>query len=122
MAGETGLRVDGKRYEIPSSLRIGETRMIKKITGLNPPEFMQAVAELETTQDPDVGIALVWWVVHRENPAVTLDDLDDLDWSQIEGEPGDQPAAAADPKAGGAQSASSPISASESKPLAVVNG
>jgi hypothetical protein len=110
---ESGIRVNGKTYPVPSSLRIGETRMIKRITGLNPPDFMRALNELRTTQDPDVGLALVWWVVHREDPSFTVEQLDELEWSAIEGED-DEPAAPVDPKAGGAQSASSPSSADSS--------
>lgn len=109
MAEQPGVRINGKRYAIPSSLRVGETRMIKRITGLNPPEFMIAVTDLNKTQDPDVGAAMVWWIVHREDPAFTLDAIDDLEWGQIESE-ADEEVAPMDPKDDGAMSASSPIS------------
>lgn len=106
---EPGIKINGKHYAIPPSLRVGETRMIKRITGLNPPEFMQAVNELNKTQDPDVGAAMVWWIVHREDPAFTVDAIDDLEWGQIESEEGDE-VEPADPKDEGARSASSPSS------------
>lgn len=106
---DAGIKIDGKLYAIPQSLRVGETRMIKRITGLNPPEFMQALNDLNVTQDPDVGAAMVWWVVHREDPSFTLEAIDDLEWDQIESEAGDD-AEVVDPKAGGAMSASSPSS------------
>lgn len=105
-----GLKVNGRVYEVPPSLRIGETRMIKKITGLNPPEFMEALQTLPQTQDPDVGLAMLWWIMHRENPSITVADLDELEWTDVEGD-GDTPAAVDDPKAGGEPSASSPTSA-----------
>jgi hypothetical protein len=110
---EAGLKINGKFYAIPQSLRVGETRMIKRITGLNPPEFMKALNELDETQDPDVGAAMVWWVVHREDPSFTIDAIDDLEWDQVGSETGDD-AEPVDPKAGGAPSASSPTSADAS--------
>jgi hypothetical protein len=107
---ESGIRINGKIYAIPQSLRVGETRMIKRITGLNPPEFMQALNELDETQDPDVGAAMVWWVVHREDPAFTIEQIDDLEWGAIESESGDE-VEPVDPKGNGVRSASSPSSA-----------
>jgi hypothetical protein len=111
---EAGLRINGKHYAIPGSLRIGETRMIKRITGLNPPEFQQAIGELNVTQDPDVGAALVWWVVHREDPSFGIDQVDDLEWGALAGEDDDEPAPAPDPFAGAETSASSPTPADAS--------
>ena len=110
---EAGIKINGKLYAIPQSLRVGETRMIKRITGLNPPEFMKALNDLNETQDPDVGAAMVWWVVHREDPTFTIDAIDDLEWGAIESETGDE-AEPADPKDDGAKSASSPSSAEPS--------
>lgn len=106
---ESGIRINGKIYVIPQSLRVGETRMIKRITGLNPPEFMKAVNDLNETQDPDVGAAMVWWIVHREDPTFTIDAIDDLEWGEIESETGEE-VEPADPKDEGVRSASSPIS------------
>jgi hypothetical protein len=108
-----GIKVNGRHYDIPQSLRIGETRMIKRISGLNPPEFMRALSELNVTQDPDVGAALVWWVVHREDPSFSVDAIDELDWGAIEGED-TEPAAPLDPFGNGATSGSSPTSADAS--------
>lgn len=110
---ESGIKINGKHYTVPQSLRVGETRQIKRITGLNPPEFMQAISNLNETQDPDVGAALVWWIVHREDPSFTVDDIDELEWGQIESEDGEA-VEPADPKAEGAPSASSPTSAEPS--------
>jgi hypothetical protein len=118
---EPGLKINGKAYTIPQSLRVGETRMIKRITGLNPPEFMQAINDLDKTQDPDVGAAMVWWIVHREDPTFTIDAIDDLEWGQIESEAGDE-AEPADPKAGGELSASSPISVETSNGTPAATG
>jgi hypothetical protein len=118
---EAGIKINGKHYTIPASLRVGETRMIKRITGLNPPEFMKAVNELNETQDPDVGAAMVWWIVHREDPAFSIDLIDDLEWSQIESEEGDE-AEVVDPKDAGVMSASSPSSAGTSNETSVVPG
>lgn len=110
---EAGIRINGKFYVIPQSLRVGETRMIKRITGLNPPAFMQAVGDLNETQDPDVGAAMVWWIVHREDPTFSIDAIDDLEWGEIESESGDE-VEPADPKGSGVMSASSPSSATAS--------
>lgn len=107
---EAGIRVRGKNYAIPASLRLGETRTIKRITGLNPNEFMEAVNRIDKTNDPDVFMAMVWWIMHREDPTITVDQLDDLEWSEIEGD-ADEQAAPVDPKDDGAKSASSPSSA-----------
>lgn len=111
---EPGIRIDGKLYVIPGSLRIGETRQIKRMTGLNPPEFMKEVNRLNETQDPDVGAAMVWWIVHREDPSFSVDQIDDLEWGQIENEAGDEAVEKVDPKDEGVTSASSPSSAEES--------
>jgi hypothetical protein len=108
-----GLKINGRHYDIPQSLRIGETRMIKRISGLNPPEFMRALSELNVTQDPDVGAALVWWVVHREDPSFDVDAIDELEWGAIEGED-TEPATPIDPFVNAATSASSPTSAGDS--------
>lgn len=110
---EAGISVQGKHYAIPASLRLGETRTIKRITGLNPNEFMEAVNNIDKTNDPDVFTAMVWWIMHREDPSVTVDQLDELEWSDIEGD-GDEQAAVVDPKGDGASSASSPSSADAS--------
>jgi hypothetical protein len=107
---DAGIKINGRHYPIPQSLRIGETRMIKRMTGLNPPDFMQALGELNRTQDPDVGAALVWWVVHREDPSFGVEQIDKLEWGQIEGEDDDEAVASLDPKDGGVMSASSPRS------------
>lgn len=105
MANPPGLRVNGRFYPIPDSLRIGETRTIKQITGLTPPEFQKAIGELSKTQDPDVSTALLWWVMHREDPSVKVDDLDELEWTDIKSE-GDE-AEKPDPKAVGGPDGSS---------------
>lgn len=110
---ETGIRVDGKFYPLPSSFRLGETRMIKRITGLNPAAFNEALNELDETSDPDVYMALVWWIMHREDPSISVEQLDQLEFGQIVNEDGDE-VAPSDPKANGAPSASSPISVSAS--------
>jgi hypothetical protein len=108
-----GLKINGRHYDIPQSLRIGETRMIKRISGLNPPEFMKALSELNVTQDPDVGAALVWWVVHREDPSFGVEQIDELEWGAIEGED-TEPVAPLDPFVNGGRSVSSPTSADAS--------
>ena len=110
---EAGIKINGKLYAIPGSLRVGETRQIKRITGLNPPEFMVEVGRLNETQDPDVGAAMVWWIVHREDPAFTVDQIDELEWGQIESEAGEE-VAPEDPKGEGVKNASSPNSAETS--------
>lgn len=115
MADESGIKIDGKHYEIPSSLRVGETRTIKKLTGLNPPEFMRALNTLNKTQDPDVGAAMVWWIVHREDPSFTIEQVDELEWGAIEGEDG-VPAEVVDPKAEPGTSGTLPTSAEGSSP------
>jgi hypothetical protein len=118
---EAGIKINGKHYAIPGSLRVGETRQIKRITGLNPPEFMKAVNTLNETQDPDVGAAMVWWIVHREDPSFTVDQIDDLEWGQIESEDGEE-ATPSDPKDEGVKSDSSPNSVEVSNGTSVIPG
>lgn len=79
------LKINGKSYGIPTSLRLGETRMIKRITGLTPPEFNKQAALLSKTQDPDILTALVWWIMHREDPSFTLEDIEALEMGDIGG-------------------------------------
>lgn len=115
---ESGIKINGKTYAIPQSLRVGETRQIKRITGLNPPEFMKAVNTLNETQDPDVGAAMVWWILHREDSSFTIELIDDLEWGDIQSEGGDDPKADGETSGSGSgTSDSSPTSAERSSPI-----
>ena len=110
---EAGIKINGKRYTFPQSFRLGELREIKRISGLNPPEFTKALNALGKTSDPDVLAAMVWWIMHREDPSFTVSDLDEIELSAIKGEEGDE-AEPADPKDEGVRSASLPSSADAS--------
>lgn len=106
---EAGVKINGKHYAFPSSFRLGELREIKRITGLNPPEFTKALNSLDKTSDPDVLAGMVWWIMHRDDPSFTVADLDEIELSEIEGEASDE-ATPVDPKGEGAMSASLPVS------------
>lgn len=125
------LKINGKNYGIPNSLRLGESRMIKRITGLTPPEFNKAVPLLVKTQDPDILTALVWWVMHREDPSFTLDDIEALELGDIGGsddgeadpkEIGVTPASASETSASSGNSASTLSSESETPSTQVSAG
>jgi hypothetical protein len=86
---EAGLRVNGKFYPPPTSFTLGEARTVKRMTGLDLSEFTKALGSLDKHPDPDVFAAFVWVSMHREDPTVTPEDVDDLDYAAIEGEGGD---------------------------------
>ena len=102
---EAGFKINGKFYPMPSSMRLGEASTIKRISGYNPSDFVTA------NDDPDVLRALVWWAVHREDPAFTIEMVDELEFSQIEGSGVDEES---DPKAEGEPNGNSPTSAEAS--------
>jgi len=123
MAG-AAIRIYGKTYPIPTTPpRMGELRTIKRLSGLNPPEFMAALGEITKTQDPDVFAALIWWIVYREDPTFTPEMVDDIEIGAIEGEDDTAEAPVViDPLPGAATSGSSPISASASSPTPAEGG
>jgi hypothetical protein len=101
---EAGLEIDGRLYPIPTSFTIGEARGIKQITGMAPPEFSDALGDLSETMDPDVFAAFVWIAMHREDPSVTIEAVDNIDFENVvpvgeesEPSPPDEPAGEGEP-------------------------
>ena len=88
-----GLKIDGRFYEFPSSYTLGEARVLKQLTGLTLAEFGRALeipdedAEPDkdgnkpskVLSDPDYLTFLIWVAIHRENPKVTVEDVERLD-------------------------------------------
>lgn len=71
--------ISGRRYEIPDKMKLGEARLMKQIAGVG-------MAEIETALekgDPDLVAALVLIVMRRAGRRVTLEQLDDLDITEI---------------------------------------
>lgn len=87
---EAGLRVNGRLYPIPSSFTLGEARTIKGLTGMGMADFATALNEIGKTQDPDVFAAFVWVSMHREDPTVTTDIVELLEFDAIEAEGGEE--------------------------------
>lgn len=88
---EPGLRVNGRFYPIPSSFTFGEARTVKRMTGLALADFAAALQTLAAKQDPDVFAAFVWLSMHREDPTVKPEDVDELELEAVgfEGEADD---------------------------------
>lgn len=68
------LVINGKEYEFPSSYDLGEARMLKRLTGL----YLVEVDQLRI-DDPDWITFTVWVMLHREDPRVTVEDVERLD-------------------------------------------
>jgi hypothetical protein len=76
---EPQLHINGKPYPVPTSFTLGECRMIQRITGRSVGEFGRALSTVAASEDADTLTALVWVVMHRENPAVTVEEIEQLD-------------------------------------------
>jgi hypothetical protein len=73
-------RVEGREYETPASFTLGESRTIYEISGVRMRE-LQAEAQ---AGNPNVLAALVLVVLRREDPSVTIDDVDAIDLGGFE--------------------------------------
>jgi hypothetical protein len=69
------LVIDGKEYDLPTSFTLGEARTIKKVSGFVPVDMGAALK----SGDPDAMAAIVWVILHRENPEVSWDEIDAID-------------------------------------------
>lgn len=74
--------IGGQRYVIPHDLTVGEGREVKRITGMTLSEFGRAVRR--TRGDQDVTAAVVWIVLHRADPDVTIKDVDAMRYEDLE--------------------------------------
>jgi hypothetical protein len=86
---DAGLRVNGTFYPLPKSYTLGEAEVVERVTGMNVQEFVAALPEQGKKPDVRVLIAFVWHAMHRENPALTVDDVralefEDLNWEGLE--------------------------------------
>jgi hypothetical protein len=72
---EAQLEINGKSYDLPliESWTLGEARVAKQLTGMTLAQFARQC--VEDGSDPDVLAALVWIVMHREDPTFSVDDL-----------------------------------------------
>lgn len=95
------VRINGKEYDFPSSFTLGESRVIQRESGIGLGGLEQALA----IGNADVAACLIYIILRRENPAVTMEDVEALDMVTIElikdepavGEGGQSPPAGAAP-------------------------
>lgn len=71
--------VDGVNYELVQSPTFGEARAIEKVTGTPFGAIDMSRLSIDTVQ------ALVWNSMHRVNPDITFDDVDDIDTAILAG-------------------------------------
>jgi hypothetical protein len=89
--------VNGTFYPLPKSYTLGEAEVVERVTGMNVQQFAEALPEQAKRPDVKVLIAFVWHAMHRENPALTVDEVralefDDLNWEGLdEGDVADPP-------------------------------
>jgi hypothetical protein len=82
---EPKLVIDGREYEIPSDpakIPLGDARAIKQITGLSIARFYGQLASDPT--DGDCLTAFIYVVMRRENPGLTVEDVERLSFGSIE--------------------------------------
>lgn len=75
---EAKLVIDGREYDAPSDFTLGEFRMLKRMTGMTVDEYDAAPMD-----DPDCIAWICWVAMHRENPAVTEADIDNIGLATI---------------------------------------
>jgi hypothetical protein len=82
---------------MPKSYTLGEAEIVEQVTGMNVQQFAAALPDQAKNPNVKVLIAFVWHAMHRENPALTVDDVralefDDLNWEGLdEGDAADPP-------------------------------
>jgi hypothetical protein len=84
------LVINGREYDLPSDpnkLPLGDARAIKKITGLSIARFYQTLADDPT--DGDCLAAFVYILMRRENPLLTIEDVEQLSFGALEWKAGD---------------------------------
>jgi hypothetical protein len=89
VVADAGLRVNGTFYPLPKSYTLGEAEVVERVTGMNVQQFAEALPNQATKPDVRVLIAFVWHAMHRENSALTVDDVralefDELNWEGLE--------------------------------------
>lgn len=71
--------IEGRKYEFPEKLKLGEIRLIKQIADVGMNQMMGALE----AGDPNVVAALVLIVMRRAGKRVELEELDELDITEI---------------------------------------
>lgn len=67
------VRINDREYAAElDNFTLGEAREIKRVCGLPLGRFQDAIAE----SDPDALAAFVWVCVRRENPRITMEEID----------------------------------------------
>ncbi|WP_435251705.1 hypothetical protein [Streptomyces tendae] len=85
--------VQGTRYDFDQEhLLVAEARELKTYTGLTPPRWAMGIDE----GDPDAVAFLIFLSKKRAGETLRFSDLDNLDYADIEIEPVEEPADAAD--------------------------
>ena len=79
MADEAKLLINGREYPMPTSFTLGEARMVKRLTG----KSMDELGDLSGA-DPDWMVALVWIAMHRDDPTLTVEQVEALMFEDLE--------------------------------------
>jgi hypothetical protein len=124
MAEDPGFMIDGRFYAFPQSYTLGDSLLIRRLTGLTMTQFGDLLGDGDGTDDPGaiaglVGVA-VWhanprWDIERVQRFVLAIDMASLQVQAPEDEP-DPPAV------GGAEAAPSPSSPEPSTSEAADSG
>lgn len=91
------MTIKGREYPVPERFTLGESRLIKQISGVRLGEIMDALS----AGDPDLLAALAVIVTKRAGRPITLEQLDDIEITDFdftepnEGDAGPPPAATA---------------------------
>lgn len=76
---EPKLVIDGREYQMPTSFTLGEARVVKRLTG----RVLDELGGLSGS-DPDWIVALVWIAMHREDATVTVEQVEALDFGDLQ--------------------------------------
>lgn len=74
---EAGVEINGRFYPVPTGFTLGEARTIKRLTGLGLVEYAEALSRID--EDPDVMTAFIWLAMHRDDPKVTVEQVEQIE-------------------------------------------
>lgn len=113
MSDQPTIRIKGKPYDYPASSKLGDAALIERLTGLTHAEWrtryrasLEAVLDDDDTLEEDsaVSIGIVAMAVARANPrwsrGQVVEYVNDLDWEDVEFEPGEPDPLPAGPEDG----------------------
>lgn len=70
-ASEAYFEIEGRRYEVPQSFRLGDPVLVTQLTGLSWQSFVDSLDDPERGEDPVILLGLIAVAVWQGNPMWT---------------------------------------------------